>query len=51
MDIQVQTMELDIAYEINLIFHFADARFMLIACSAFVNYLVSKADDATIQFS
>jgi hypothetical protein len=29
---------------------FADARFMLIACSAFVNYLVSKADDANIQF-
>ena len=28
---------------------FADARFMLIACSAFVNYLVSKADDANIK--
>lgn len=27
----------------------ADARFMLIACSAFVNYLVSKADDANIK--
>ena len=28
---------------------FVDARFMLIACSAFVNYLVSKADDANIN--
>jgi hypothetical protein len=30
---------------------FADALFMLIACSDFVNYLVSKADDGNIQFS
>ena len=30
---------------------FTEARFMLIACSAFVNYLVSKADEANIQFS
>jgi hypothetical protein len=28
---------------------FVDARFMLIACSAFINYLVSKAYDANIK--
>jgi len=28
-----------------------EARFMLIACSAFVNYLITKADDAGISLS
>jgi len=28
---------------------FEDAKFMLVSCSAFINYLIAKAEEASIQ--